>query len=151
MTRSFPTVEEAVAIHDDLLAKFGGSTGLLDMRALESALLRPQMGYYDGLIQEAAALMESLAGNHPFVDGNKRVAFFVTDAFLRLNGSFIDCDSREAYGPLHAALRYEHVQVRGASFVAQGARQPIAGGLIAIGCRRVEATTTSAWRQPPTI
>ena len=97
MTRSFPTVEEAVAIHDDLLAKFGGSTGLLDMRALESALLRPQMGYYDGLIQEAAALMESLAGNHPFVDGNKRVAFFVTDAFLRLNGSFIDCDSREAY------------------------------------------------------
>ena len=55
------------------------------------------MGYYDGLIQEAAALMESLAMNHPFVDGNKRVAFFTTATFVRLNGHFIDCDSREAY------------------------------------------------------
>ena len=97
MTRSFPTVEEAISIHDDLLAQFGGSAGLRDMGALESALLRPQMGYYEDSIEEAAALMESLAVNHPFMDGNKRVAFFVTDAFLRLNGSFIDCDSREAY------------------------------------------------------
>jgi death-on-curing protein len=55
------------------------------------------MGYYAGLIEEAAALMESLANNHPFVDGNKRVALAVTDTFLRLNGSFIDCDVREAY------------------------------------------------------
>ena len=67
------------------------------MGALESAILRPQMGYYDGIIEEAAAMMESLAMNHPFVDGNKRVAFFATAAFLRLNGWFIDCDSREAY------------------------------------------------------
>ena len=59
--------------------------------------MRPQLGYYDSLIEEAAALMESLANNHPFVDGNKRVAFFVTDSFLRLNGYFIDCDSDEAY------------------------------------------------------
>ena len=42
-------------------------------------------------------MMESLAMNHPFVDGNKRAAFFSTAAFLRLNGSFVDCDSREAY------------------------------------------------------
>ena len=69
-----------------------------DMGALESALLRPQMGYYDGLIEEAAALMESLANNHPFLDGNKRVFLAATDTFLRLNGRFIDCDSREAYG-----------------------------------------------------
>ena len=41
--------------------------------------------------------MESLANNHPFVDGNKRVAFAVTDAFLRMNGHFLDCDSDEAY------------------------------------------------------
>ena len=59
--------------------------------------MRPQIGYYDGIIEEAAALLESLAMNHPFVDGNKRVAFFVTDAFLRMNGHFIDCDNREAY------------------------------------------------------
>jgi death-on-curing protein len=41
--------------------------------------------------------MESLANNHPFVDGNKRVAFFVTDTFLRMNGYYIDCDNEEAY------------------------------------------------------
>ncbi len=97
MIHSFPTVEEVVAIHDDLIAQFGGSMGLRDMGALESALLRPQMGYYNGPIEEAAALMESLAMNHPFVDGNKRVAFFATAAFLRLNDAFIDCDSKEAY------------------------------------------------------
>ena len=67
------------------------------MGALESALLRPQIGYYEDLIDEAAALMESLANNHPFVDGNKRVALAVTDIFLRLNGSFVDCDGVEAY------------------------------------------------------
>ena len=97
MTSNFPTMEEVVVIHNDLIEQFGGAAGLRDMGALESALLRPQMGYYEGLVEEAAALMESLANNHPFVDGNKRVALAVTDTFLRLNGSFIDCDSREAY------------------------------------------------------
>ena len=46
-----------------------------DLGALEAAIARPQMGYYGGLIEEASALMESLAMNHPFADGNKRVAF----------------------------------------------------------------------------
>ena len=97
MTRNFLTIEEVVTIHDDQITQFGGSFGLRDIGALESALMRPQMGYYDGLIQEAAAMMESLAMNHPFVDGNKRVAFFATAAFVRLNGHFIECDSRRAY------------------------------------------------------
>jgi len=41
--------------------------------------------------------MESLANNHPFVDGNKRVAFYVTDAFLRMNGYYINCEDEAAY------------------------------------------------------
>ena len=93
----FPTIEEVVAIHDIAMREFGGPHGLRDPGALESALLRPQLGYYNGLLEEAAALMESLAMNHPFVDGNKRTAFFATDAFLRMNGQSIDCDNREAY------------------------------------------------------
>ena len=97
MTHRFPELAEVVTIHDDQIAQFGGSMGLRDVGALESALLRPQLGYYDGLLQEAAALMESLAMNYPFVDGNKRTAFFATDAFLRMNDHFIDCDSDEAY------------------------------------------------------
>ena len=97
MTHDFPTIEEVIAMHNDLISAFGGSLGILDEGALASALMRPQLGYYDGLIQEAAALMESLANNHAFVDGNKRVAFFVTDTFLRMNGHFINCDNDEAY------------------------------------------------------
>ena len=84
-------------MHDAAVREFGGSMGLRDMGALESAVLRPQMGYYDGLIEEAAAMLESLAMNHPFVDGNKRTAFYATDSFLRRNGSFIDCENDEAH------------------------------------------------------
>ena len=97
MNHNFPTILEVVTIHSVLIEEFGGTPGIRDQGALASALMRPQLGYYDGLIEEAAALMESLANNHPFVDGNKRVAFFVTDAFLRLNGQYIDCDSLEAF------------------------------------------------------
>ena len=93
----FPTIEEVVEIHDIAVREFGGSSGLRDPGALDSALMRPQLGYYNNLLEEAAALMESLAMNHPFVDGNKRTAFFTTDAFLRRNGQFIDCDNQQAY------------------------------------------------------
>ena len=54
--------------------------------ALESAAMRPQSGYYEDLIAEAAALWESLSQNHPFVDENKRIAFAAADVFLRING-----------------------------------------------------------------
>ncbi len=93
----YPTLREVLAIHELLLAEFGGADGIRDLGALESALMRPQLGYYETLIDEAAALMESLAMNHPFVDGNKRVAFFATDTFLRMNGHLVDCDNEAAY------------------------------------------------------
>ncbi len=97
MSYDYPDIGEAIAVHDALIDEFGGAPGLRDEGALAAALMRPQLGYYDSLIEEAAALLESLANNHPFVDGNKRTAFAVTDIFLHLNGYYIDCDSREAY------------------------------------------------------
>ena len=97
MSRNFLTVQTVLDIHEILISETGGARGLRDAGMLESAVMRPQIGYYDGVIEEAAALMESLAINHPFVDGNKRVALGAADAFLRMNGLFIDCDSREAY------------------------------------------------------
>ncbi len=97
MSFNYPDTGEAIAIHDALIHEVGGSLGIRDEGALASAIMRPQLGYYDSLIEEAAALMESLANNHPFVDGNKRTALAVTDVFLHLNGHFIDCDSVEAY------------------------------------------------------
>jgi death-on-curing protein len=83
---SYPTVGEVIAVHARLIARFGGAPGIRDRGALESALARPQSGYYADLIQEAAALWESLSQNHPFVDGNKRVAVTTRAAFLRVNG-----------------------------------------------------------------
>ena len=68
-----------------------------DKGLLESALYRPQSGYYEDLVEMAAAMFESLINNHPFIDGNKRVAFFSTDVFLRLNGYKILVDSKSAY------------------------------------------------------
>ncbi len=97
MTHDFPSLAEVLLLHASLIDEFGGAPGIRDQGALESALARPQMGYYESLTHEAAALMESLANNHAFVDGNKRVAFFVTDSFLRMNGHFIECENDEAY------------------------------------------------------
>ena len=71
--------------------------GRRDAGALESALHRPQTGYYDTLVHEAAALLESLVQNHPFVDGNKRVAFTVVDVFLRINGYSITANSNSIH------------------------------------------------------
>jgi death-on-curing protein len=74
----YPTVDEVTAAHARLIAKFGGSLGLRDRGALQAALARPRCGYYENLVQEAAALWESLSQNHAFIDGNKRVAVAVT-------------------------------------------------------------------------
>lgn len=65
---------------------YGGSDGVRDLGAIEAALFRPQSGYYQDIIEEAAALMESLLINHPFVDGNKRTAFAICHVFLDING-----------------------------------------------------------------
>ena len=99
-TVAFLSVDEVLAIHDRLIAHFGGPPGIRDPGLLESALYRPQTGYYRDLIGMAAALFESLLMNHPFVDGNKRVAFFAVDVFLRLNGFQLDVQP----GPAHAFL-----------------------------------------------
>ena len=93
----YPVFDEVVESHDRLIDRFGGSLGLRDRGALESALARPRSGYYNDLIEEAAALWESLSQNHPFLDGNKRVAITVTAAFLALNGFRLQFEDLDAY------------------------------------------------------
>ena len=93
----FLSVDEAIAIHERLIERFGGTSGIRDTGLLESALFRPQTGYYDDIAELAAALFESLVLNHAFVDGNKRVAFFVTDTFLRLNGWKLSVEAAPAH------------------------------------------------------
>ena len=86
MVLDYLTVADVLGMHTVLMKRFGGAMGVRDPGALEAALFRPQTGYYDDIVAEAAALLESLAINHPFVDGNKRVAFAAADVFLRING-----------------------------------------------------------------
>ncbi len=93
----YVTIADALFFHKQLIERYGGATGVRDAGALESALHRPQTGYYDSVVHEAAALFESLVQNHPFVDGNKRVAFAVVDVFLRINGYAITADSMTVY------------------------------------------------------
>lgn len=91
------TLADVLTLHSVSLKLHGGADGVRDLGALESAIYRPQTGYYEDLIAEAAALFESLAINHPFIDGNKRVAFAATDTFLRVNGYKIDTNSTQIY------------------------------------------------------
>jgi death-on-curing protein len=93
----FLTVAEVYQMQYLLIERFGGMHGVRDKNAVESAVFRPQTGYYNSLAEEAAALMESLANNHGFIDGNKRIAFTVTDVFLGRNGFFIDVEAKAGH------------------------------------------------------
>lgn len=112
----FLSLDEVLEIHRRVIESFGGADGVRDLGLLESALYRPQSGYYEDLAAMAAALFESMLMNHPFVDGNKRVAFFATDVFLRLNGWRLEVDADAAYSLLIELLRtgqcdFEHLEV----------------------------------------
>lgn len=89
------TTVEVLAIHSDQIERYGGAAGLRDRGLLEAALYRPQTGYYADLLEETAALWESLSQNHPFIDGNKRVAFAAAYTFLAINGARLTATAEE--------------------------------------------------------
>lgn len=91
------TLADVLAMHQDQVERYGGAHGLRDPGLLEAALFRPQTGYYADLIEEAAALWESMAQNHPFVDGNKRTAFAAMYTFLAINGGNLNAEADETF------------------------------------------------------
>jgi death-on-curing protein len=91
-------MQDVLVLHRRQIERFGGAPGVRDAGLIEAALARPQSGYYADLIEEAAALWESLTMNHGFVDGNKRVGFAATYVFLRINGLDITATAPEALG-----------------------------------------------------
>ena len=96
----FLSIEEVVSLHSLLIAQSGGSAGLRDRGALESALAQPEASFggeelYPGLAAKAAALGHSLIQNHPFVDGNKRIGHGAMEVFLFLNGQEIAASVNE--------------------------------------------------------
>ena len=100
----FLTVAEVYQMQHRLIDMFGGLHGVRDKGAVEAAVFRPQTGYYNSLEEEAAALMESLANNHGFLDGNKRIAFTAADVFLRRNGFYIEVKSAAGYAFISGSM-----------------------------------------------
>ena len=91
-----------LTIHADLLQRYGGEPGLRDLGLLESALAQPRMTaggreIHKTLFDKAAAYGFHVCNNHPFIDGNKRVAFVLMDVFLQRNGWEIISSEEEAY------------------------------------------------------
>lgn len=107
------TVVEVLAIHALLIDEFGGGDGLRDLGALESAVFRPQTGYYRDAIAEAAALLESLLQNHPFLDGNERTAVACADVHLRMNGFELGGDSDD-----HTTFIIELIEAHAVDLIA---------------------------------
>ena len=94
---TYLTTHDVELMHHVLIERYGGSLGLRDAGLLEAAIFRPQSGYYADTLLQAAALFESLIINHPFIDGNKRIAFSAMDVFLRMNQYHLMVDSNEVY------------------------------------------------------
>jgi len=89
------TLNEVLELHRRIIDQSGGSLGIRDLGALESALAQPRMTFegvalYPTIVEKAAALRFSLIKNHPFVDGNKRTGHAAMEVFLVLNGFEID-------------------------------------------------------------
>jgi len=91
------TVAEVYRMQYRLIEMFGGLHGVRDKGTVESAVFRPQIGYYNSIEEEAAALMESLGSNQGSLDGNNRIAFTAADVFLRRNGSYIAVEPADGY------------------------------------------------------
>jgi|SRR5205085_120568 len=94
------TIEEVLSLHGKVIGLSGGSPGLRDRGALESAIAQPEMTFggenlYPSIAEKAGALGHSLIQNHAFVDGNKRVGHAAVEVFLVLNGYEIDASTDE--------------------------------------------------------
>lgn len=96
----YPTVDDALRIHEMLLQATGGAPGVREMGLLESALARPITSYsgielYPTVWDKAGALTHGIARNHPFVDGNNRTAMVVGVSFLLMNGYWLEVSQDE--------------------------------------------------------
>jgi death-on-curing protein len=120
----FLALDEVLALHADLVRRYGGAAGLRDLALLQSALAMPEASYggerlHGSQFEMAAAYLFHLARNHPFVDGNKRVALMCALVFLGLNGHRLDADADELYALVAGAAAGEVDKAAVAVFLRQ--------------------------------
>lgn len=102
MKINFLDSQTVLILHDQLIERYGGSHGLRDTVLLESALSQPQSGFGEALFHSfpfgmAAAYLYDLTKNHPFIDGNKRIAFACARVFLLMHGYEMKATDKEKY------------------------------------------------------
>jgi death-on-curing protein len=96
------SIEEVEHIHNLLIEEFGGAKGIRDFGALDAAINRPfatfdQQDLYPSSVDKAAAIIESILINHPFIDGNKRTGYVLMRLFLLQSGQDIEAGQEEKY------------------------------------------------------
>jgi death-on-curing protein len=97
---TYLSTPQVLAIHDQMIKRFGGSFGIRDLGLIESAVARPQASFdgedlYSSVFSKAASLLQSLLKNHAFVDGNKRTSLTAAGVFLQLNGYILENSHKE--------------------------------------------------------
>ncbi len=127
-TPKFLEITDILEIHQILINRFGGMSGIRDEGLLESALSQPQATFFGELLhptihEQAAAYLYHIAKNHPFLDGNKRTAYGAMETFLRFNGYNLDLSDEQVYNMVMqvaqgemskealASLLEQHIQV----------------------------------------
>lgn len=108
----YPSILDVIAMHQEIMARYGQVSLLRDNgeATLERAMMRPQMAahYEDAdLAKQAAVLIIGIAQAHPFVDGNKRIAFAAGIVFLQLNGYLVKSRSEEFGKRIVAVLKHD--------------------------------------------
>lgn len=125
------TIQEVLLLHARLIQRTGGAPGLRDLGLLESALARPQATFgdadlYPDLCLKAAVLLHALCQNHPFVDGNTRVALVAAGIFLELNGRTLTATNDQALDLMRGvATGREQVAAIAAWLQAHSAPRPV--------------------------
>lgn len=113
-----------LAIHRDQISTFGGTSGIRDEKALDSALAQPVATFQGDMLhrtiaEQAGAYLFHLVQNHPFLDGNKRVGFAAMDTFLRLNSYRLDMEDDEAYQMVMAVAAGDLAKVELSQLLAE--------------------------------
>jgi death-on-curing protein len=112
---TYITLDTVLAIHDDMVNRYGGSHGIRDLGLIQSAIARPQSSFggddlYPNVFDKAAALFHSLMFNHAFIDGNKRTTIVSTARFLFLNEFELDV-SQEDFVTFPLLVENKHLSI----------------------------------------
>ncbi len=118
---NYLTLEDAITIHNSQTQAFGGRPGILDIGLVTAAVLTPENGFFDDIIEEAAAMWVNFTMNGGFVSGNETTGFACTEIFLDINGYELNEDHSAVADFILSSLRLETFTKRDVEIWLRGA------------------------------